>query len=308
MTHSCDKIFLLTQYDDLYRQKLQPWLSASLQETQDLSQANLLLADPPLAAKIINQQPQIDWVQSTFAGVDALLAPTLRQDYLLSSVKGIFGPMISEYVLGYLLYHYRHMAQYQQQQNQRIWSTRPHQGLNNQVMTILGTGSIGSHLAKQAKQMGIKVFGVNRTGIPSVLGEWDNTFHISELNAALEQSDIVVNTLPSTAETTAILNLDTLQYCRQVLLFNVGRGDAVDEAALIKAIKEGWVAHAFLDVFLQEPLPEAHPFWRMSAITLTPHVAAPSVPEAVFEVFTHNLKQWQQGLNPDFLVDFSKGY
>lgn len=308
MTHSCDKIFLLTKYDDLYRQMLQPWLSPALQETDDLSQANLLLADPPLAAKVINQHPQIDWVQSTFAGVDALLAPALRQDYLLSGVKGIFGPMISEYVLGYLLYHYRHMAHYQQQQNQRTWSMLAHQGLSNKTITILGTGSIGSHLATQAKQMGMRVFGVNRTGIPSAQGEWENTFHISELSAALAQSDIVVNTLPSTAETIAILNADVLQHCRNVLLFNVGRGDALNEADLIKAIKEGWVAHAFLDVFLQEPLPDTHPFWRMSAITITPHVAAPSVPEAVFDVFTQNLKQWQQGLNPDFLVDFTKGY
>ncbi|MBO0200714.1 NAD(P)-dependent oxidoreductase, partial [Vibrio alginolyticus] len=104
-------------------------------------------------------------------------------------------------------------------------------------------------LAQTAQTMGINTIGINRTGIPTANDEFAQTFHINELANALRKADIVVNTLPSTPNTRALLNRETLQHLNQALLFNVGRGDVLDEASLLLAIKNRWVGHAFLDVF-----------------------------------------------------------
>jgi phosphoglycerate dehydrogenase-like enzyme len=175
-------------------------------------------------------------------------------------------------------------------------------------MVILGTGSIGSHLAKTAAAFGIHTIGVNRTGIPSKQETFKDTFHINELEAALKQADIVVNTLPSTAETYQLLNQTTLGYCSNVLLFNVGRGEGIDNKALLLAIKNRWVEHAFLDVFESEPLSQDHPFWKLPQVTITPHIAALSEPRQVVEIFAENYKQWRDGFTLNHVIDFNKGY
>ncbi|EXJ40451.1 D-isomer specific 2-hydroxyacid dehydrogenase, NAD binding domain protein [Vibrio parahaemolyticus VPTS-2010_2] len=156
--------------------------------------------------------------------------------------------------------------------------------------------------------MGINTIGINRTGIPTANDEFAQTFHINELANALRKADIVVNTLPSTPNTRALLNRETLQHLNQALLFNVGRGDVLDEASLLLAIKNRWVGHAFLDVFEQEPLPPAHPFWKLPQVTITPHIAALSFPEQVVDIFADNYRLWRDGFSLNNQVDFEKGY
>ncbi|NMS24847.1 NAD(P)-dependent oxidoreductase, partial [Vibrio parahaemolyticus] len=109
------------------------------------------------------------------------------------------------------------------------WQPHLYTSLQSKTMVILGTGSIGGYLGNAAKAMGIKTIGINRTGIPTSGGEFHQTFHINELSKAFEQADIVVNTLPSTPETRQLLNRQTLSQLNQALLFNVGRGDVLDE-------------------------------------------------------------------------------
>ncbi|PMF08067.1 2-ketoacid reductase, partial [Vibrio lentus] len=237
-----------------------------------------------------------------------LTQPNLRQDYTLTNVKGIFGPAIAEYVLGYTISHFRHFTHYHQQQQQRNWQPQLYTSLADKTMVILGTGSIGSHLAKAASAFGIHTIGVNRTGIPSKQETFKDTFHINELEAALKQADIVVNTLPSTDETYHLLNQTTLSYCSNVLLFNVGRGEGVDNKALLLAIKNKWVEHAFLDVFECEPLTQEHPFWKLPQVTITPHIAALSEPRQVVEIFANNYQQWRDGFTLNHTIDFDKGY
>ncbi|POF60213.1 D-2-hydroxyacid dehydrogenase, partial [Vibrio vulnificus] len=134
-----------------------------------------------------------------------------------------------------------------------------------------------------------------RTGIPPNGSHFQQTYHINELAAALKQAHIVVNTLPSTEHTHHLLNQASLSHCRHALLFNVGRGDVIDNAALLLAIKHHWVEHAFLDVFEQEPLVTDHPFWGLKQITITPHIAALSFPEKVMALFAENYHRWLEG-------------
>ncbi|MBE4593417.1 D-2-hydroxyacid dehydrogenase [Vibrio navarrensis] len=308
MHHSEHKIFILTEENQSYHDLL---LSHSLPEltiTQDPAEADIVLAAPPKVADKLDQFPKLQWLQSTYAGVNALMPSGLRRDYTLTNVRGIFGPLIAEYVLGYSIAHWRHLPLYAQQQQQRQWQPHLYTSLQGKRVVILGTGSIGNHLAHVCSAMGLHTMGINRTGIPPTGSHFHQTYHINELAAALTQADMVVNTLPSTEQTKQLLNQASLSHCRQALLFNVGRGDVLDNAALLLALKNRWIEHAFLDVFEQEPLPSDHPFWGLKQITITPHIAALSFAEQVVEIFSENYQRWIEGYPLNYQVSFAKGY
>ncbi len=313
MNHFTHKLFILTEHDDVYRENIESLELEDLVITEQRDEATILLAAPPLAAKCLDDFPKLEWLQSAYAGIDALTAPHLRQDYELTNVKGIFGQQISEYVLGYVISHYRHFSTYQTQQAQHQWQQHLYQSIDTKVMLILGTGSISSHLSSVAANFGMRVIGINTTGIPAKSGMFHDTYHINELANAMKQADIVVNTLPNTAATKGLLNAKTLGYCTNALLFNVGRGAILIEDDLIPAIENGHIEHAFLDVFISEPLKLEHPFWNHSRITVTPHIAALSFPHQVADIFAHNYRLWKERLWTDGFqlenrIDFHKGY
>jgi len=302
------QLYILTEQDEVYRHGIESLALEGLEITTNREQATILLAAPPMAAKCLDDFPQLEWLQSAYAGVDALTSPNLRQDYELTNVKGIFGQQIAEYVMGYTISHYRHFNLYQQQQSRNEWQPHQYQSLNDKTMLILGTGSIGSHLSTVASSFGITTIGINSTGIPAKTGNFDDTFHINELSSAMRQADIIVNTLPNTPQTKGLLNKETLSDCQGALLFNVGRGATLNEDDLIPAIEQGYIQHAFLDVFSEEPLKPLHPFWKFSAITITPHIAALSFPEQVIDIFAHNFRLWRDGFQLEHRIDFDKGY
>ncbi|WP_199481064.1 D-2-hydroxyacid dehydrogenase [Vibrio owensii] len=303
-----NQIFLLSEHRDTYETLLAEKNLPDLAITNKPQDAQIVLADPPLLSQRLDEFSQLEWVQSTFAGVNALMVPNLRRDYALTNVRGIFGPLIAEYVIGYSIAHFRHFMQYHQQQQSKQWQPHLYTSLQSKTMVILGTGSIGSHLGKTAQLMGMKAIGINRTGIPTSGGEFNQTFHINELASTFHQADIVVNTLPSTPETQRLLNSEVLSHLNQALLFNVGRGDVIDDAGLLLALKNRWVEHAFLDVFEQEPLSPQHPFWKLQQVTITPHIAALSFPEQVIDIFADNYLSWRDGFSLNNQVDFDKGY
>ncbi len=308
MNNFTHKLYLLTEHNEVYRQKLESLQLEDLEFTENKDEASILLASPPMAAQCLDAFSNLEWLQSIFAGVDALVKPDMRDDYELTNVKGIFGQQIAEYVMGYTIGHYRHFNGYQQQQKQRQWQPHQYQSLNEKVMVILGTGSIGSHLSTVAASFGIQTIGINSTGIPAKSGTFNDTYHINELASALKKADIIVNTLPNTPRTQGILNQQTLSDCHQALLFNVGRGSALVEDDLLHAIESQHIEHAFLDVFSHEPLDENHPFWLHPAITVTPHIAALSFPQQVVDIFAHNYCLWRDGFQLNHRIDFDKGY
>jgi len=308
MNNFTHQLYILTDQDEVYRQHIESLQLDGLEITQDKQKASIVLAAPPMAAQCLDEFPQLEWLQSAFAGIDALTAPGLRQDYELTNVKGIFGQQIAEYVMGYTISHYRHFNLYHQQQNQQQWQPHQYQSLNDKTMVILGTGSIGAHLSDVAASFGIRTIGINSSGIPAKRGTFTDTYHINELSEALQQADIIVNTLPNTPQTIGLLNQETFRHCHNALLFNVGRGATLNEQDLLIALEQGQIQHAFLDVFTEEPLANSHPFWQHSAITVTPHIAALSFPHQVVEVFAHNYRLWRDGFQLEHRIDFDKGY
>ena len=210
-------------------------------ETQTLAlapEAELLLGEPSAIARVLPHAHKLRWAQSTYAGIDALLKPGLRQDYQLTNIRGIFGPLMSEYVFAHLLSLTRHIPLYREQQKQHQWQPLPYRPLSERRLLILGTGSIGQHLAQTAHQFGMTVWGVNRHGRD--VADFDDIYQLAALPHLLPQVDVIVSTLPSTRETHHLFNREMLACCQSTaILFNVGRGDAIDSQALIDALRAG---------------------------------------------------------------------
>ncbi|MCG9666141.1 Glyoxylate/hydroxypyruvate reductase A [Vibrio mediterranei] len=308
MTTQKHRLALVTDNNEHYLPLLEAKQLPDLEIISELSNATIVLAAPPKLASELDSAEQLQWVQSTYAGIDALLGESLRKDYKLTNVKGIFGQQISEYVLGYTINYFRHFDLYKQQQQKRDWQPHSYQSLIGKRMVIFGTGAIGSHLANTVKVLGIVPIGVNRTGIPPRQSAFAETFHINEAEKALEHADIIVNTLPNTPTTDGLFNEPLFAACRHALFFNVGRGQTVDSNALLSALDKGHLVHAFLDVFINEPISQECPYWHNPNVTVTPHIAAISFPEQVVEIFAENYLRWRDGFQLQNLVDFERGY
>lgn len=283
-------------------------LAESVEELDDTALgAEVALAKPALMARVIDRMPALRWVQSTFAGVDALLSPDLRRDYSLTGVKGVFGPLMSEYVLGQIIARERGFLALAEAQAAGRWEPRPYRGLHGRIMGIAGLGSIGQQIAAAATHFGMRVFGYKRSpgDVPGVEQVYSgDTF--ADFAAAV---DDLVLVLPATAQTHHLVNDQVLRRMRpDAWLINVGRGSLVDEAALVTALRDGALGGAILDVFEQEPLPADSPLWSIDNVVITPHVAAESFPEDIAEIFAENWRRYLSGDPLLYQVDFQRGY
>ncbi|OOE58790.1 D-2-hydroxyacid dehydrogenase [Salinivibrio kushneri] len=300
-----DKIYVISEHVETYHQLLETAKLPDLAITSSAEEASIWLADPPLAAPLLPNAKALCWLQSTFAGTDALIKAPFR-DYQLTNVRGIFGALMAEYVFGFVLNESRHISQYAEQQAQRCWQPQPYQSLRGQTLAVLGTGAIGQHIATVAHAFGMTVLGVNQDGRP--VDSFDHTLTLPALEQRLDKVDVLVSTLPATPETDKCLNADFWRQAQDLIFINVGRGATLDEAALLHALDNKKLGLAVLDVMQQEPLPKQHPFWTHPNVRVTPHIAAVSFPEQVFALFADNYRRWHAGEPLMHSVDFDKGY
>jgi phosphoglycerate dehydrogenase-like enzyme len=300
-----DKVYVISEHAATYHQLLAAAQLPDLALTHNAEEATIWLADPPLAVSKLPHANALRWLQSTFAGTDALIQAPFRH-YQLTNVRGIFGPLMAEYVFGHLLTNTRHIGQYAKQQAQCHWQPQPYQSLHGQTLAILGTGAIGQYIATVAHAFGMTVLGTNQTG--RSVEAFDHTMTLPELQQRLREVDVLVSTLPATDKTHQCLNAAFWQHAQDLFFINVGRGATVDEHALIHALEAKQLRGAVLDVMQQEPLPESHPFWTHPKVTVTPHIAAVSFPDQVFTLFADNYRRWHAGKPLVHHVDFDKGY
>ncbi|HMU94952.1 MAG TPA: NAD(P)-dependent oxidoreductase, partial [Anaerolineales bacterium] len=170
-----------------------------------------------------------------------------------------------------------------------------------------GVGSIGADVARTAKFFGMTVRGYTFSSEAS--SDVDKYYHGNDLLEFAKGLDYLVNILPNTKDTHKIINADLLAALPpHALVINVGRGPAVDEAALLEALSRQKVAGAVLDVYEKEPLPQDHPFWSTPNLHMTFHTAALSLPEDLTRIFLENYNLYNEGKPLKYQVDFEKGY
>ena len=299
------------EYPDLLTGRLGEGIDYRVATTMEdsLSQYDgqqVLLARPDFAAAILNTQPPIDWIQSTWAGVTPLINHP-NKNYTLTGVKEVFGEQMTEYVLAQILHHELQIKERGEQQQRKIWKAKGSGRLAGKTIGILGTGSIGAELANSAAQLGVKVIGYNRSGNP--VKPFEEIYTKDSLTEFLKQSDYVIGILPDLPSTTNLIDASSFQSMKETaLLINVGRGNLIDDDALCAALNNGEIAGAILDVFKKEPLSIDSPLWTAKNCTITPHIAAMSYPIDIVEVFLKNLERYMAEESLLYQIDFDKGY
>ena len=305
-------ILILSAQATAYAAELAPqleqplWPVTRVPDRRRLERIAVMLADPDLAARAVAHMPALRWLQSTWAGVTPLLKLPL-QHYRLTNIKGVFGPLMSEYVFAHLLAHERQLLAHYAANQRREWYPRRPGGLRGKTLGLLGVGSIGRHLAGTAAHFGLRVLGYSRSRTP--LATLAQHYGPGELLPMLGQCDYLVASLPSTPQTRNLLDAAALAATKPgAVLINVGRGNLLDEGALIDALARGQLAAAVLDVLRQEPLPGDHPFWRTPNLHITSHTAAPSLVADIAPIFCANFHRYRRGEALQFEVDFQRGY
>ncbi len=302
------KLIILSEHKSKYRALVEKARLPDLQivdaPTDDV---DIILGDPILVKAALASFPNLKWVQSIWAGIEPLLDPALKRDYILTNARGVFGGLMSEYVIGYILAHEREMLQKLEAQRNKLWDGRDTGTLRGKTIGLLGVGSIGADVARAAKFFGMTVRGYTWSSEAST--DVDQYFHGNDLLKFASGLDYLVNILPNTKSTRRVIDAELLSALPPHALFiNVGRGAAVDESALLDALRQHKIAAAVLDVFEKEPLPTDHPFWTIPNLHMTFHTAAPSLPEDISKIFIENYPLYTSGKPLKYQVDFEKGY
>jgi phosphoglycerate dehydrogenase-like enzyme len=267
---------------------------------------SVILGQPDLVAEVLGEMPGVRWVQSNWAGVTPLL-DLGRSDYVLTGVKDTFGPQMAEYVLGYLLANELKIFERLSRQANRNWWEEPSGSLKGKTLGIMGTGSIGSYIARMAQPFGMRITGFSRGGA-SVEG-FERVYAGNQLDDFLAEPDYLVCVMPDTPGTRHLLDSNAFRAMKNgCYLVNVGRGVLIDEAALAEALIEGELAGAVLDVFQTEPLPNESPLWNAPGLIVTGHVAAKSWPEDIARIFRENFRRYVEGKPLKYQIDFERGY
>lgn len=246
------------------------------------------------------------WLQSTWAGVNALAA-SRRRDFTCTRLAGCFGKQMAEYVFGAIfLEDWQRLGALQAKAEWAPGPFKKRPRLSSLTLGLLGAGDISAVIAMRARAFGMRTVALATSGGPR--DGFDEV--CTDLPHVLRTSDVVVGVLPSTPQTRGLLDGGALEACGQGKLFiNVGRGDVVSEASLLDALRPGGpLRRAVLDVFAVEPLPESSALWGHPRVQISPHIAAVTYPEDTAQLFVENLGLWLQGRPLKYVVDLDKGY
>jgi phosphoglycerate dehydrogenase-like enzyme len=261
---------------------------------------------------------KLKWIHSTSAGVGQLTYPELvASGIVVTNASGVFSVPMAEHTIGLLLALARNFPDCVRQQDQKIWSQQalwdePQHltELNGATLVIVGFGSIGREIAKRAAALEMQVIGVTRSG----QGDTTHTqkiVAIEMLDEVLPAADYVVVAVPETGETKQLFNEKRISKMKRgARLINLGRGSAIDEAALVRALERGLLGGAALDVADAEPLPAESPLWNAPNLFITPHTSAISsrLWQRETDLIVYLLEQWFAGKELSNRVDLKKGY
>ena len=268
----------------------------------DTSAVRVLVGGPPDLTHWVPRCPSLQWIQSTWAGVDAL-TPFLATGVKISPLRGVYGQAISEFTMGWILSIHRNILT---RATAQAWQPELESGLNEKTIGIMGTGTIGKSVAAAAKTFNMTVKGLNSSGA-DVPG-FDRCFSTDERLEFAKGVDYLVSILPKTPQTDGIISEALIeQIAADSIVINVGRGNAVDETALKHSLDSGKLKAAVLDVFDIEPLPQDHWYWAHDRVFITSHTAAPTPSSAVITVVARNLRLFLAD-QPFDTVDATKGY
>lgn len=281
--------------------------TAELPSEPDPSIYYLLTWRPP--AGLYRNLPGLRAIFSLGAGVDHLFEndPPPGNIPIIRLRDAGMAEQMSEYALWAVIGHHRHMHTYRRQQRECRWAPLPARPAAQIQVLVLGLGVLGEAVAKAVRAQGYSVSGWSRH--PKNIAGIGCLHEHAALEKALEQTDVLINLLPLTAETRGMINNALFARLKPGACFvNIARGAHVVEQDLLQALDSGALNHAVLDVFAEEPLPKQHPFWTHPSITVTPHIAAQTLTGPSARQIAENIALLEAGDLPDGLVRRERGY
>lgn len=251
---------------------------------------------------VLELAPRLRWVQTTSAGVGPLVERLGLQQtaVMVTTASGIHAQPLAEFVFAALLFHSKEIGRLQTEQQHCQWNRFSGIELAGRTMAIVGPGRIGREVARLARAFNMRAVAMGRERDPGQAANlgFDRLYLRSELWEMLGEADCLVVCAPQTAETEDLLGDAEFAALKPGAVFvNIGRGSIVDEAALLRALADGTVAFAALDVFREEPLPPDSPFWAMPNVLINPHSASTVDSEnaKLVDRFVQNLGHYLRG-------------
>lgn len=263
--------------------------------------------------KVLARLPNLRAIFSIGAGVDHIFAdPEVPHVPIVRVIADNLAQHMNEYVLWRVLDHHRQGPTYRAQQKKKVWHEPPQRTANDISVGIMGFGELGQAAGRLLRTIGFQINGWSRRprkvdGATAFHGE-------AGLVPFLNATDILVVLLPLTPDTQGIINYGLLKELRRrnglggAVLINAGRGRLQKDADIARALDEGILKEASLDVFEIEPLPKTSPLWAHPKVFVTPHAAATSDASHLVPPMLKQMEAFERGEPLHHLVDRDAGY
>lgn len=252
----------------------------------------LIAIGPFVTPEMIAAAPHVRWIQSLTTGTESL-GPLLagRPDVVVTSARGVAAPAVAEFAMLSLLALRRRYPLIVRHQAERRWVRTRGDVLDGSTVTIVGVGAIAEALALRCRAFGMHVVGVSasRDSAPG----FDRIVARERIVEIAAETDALVLAVPLSATTRGWIDATVLGALpRHAIVVNVARGDVIDQAALVRALHEGRIAGAALDVTSPEPLPRDAALWSLENVVISPHSAGDvqQLYDRAIPLIEHNLR------------------
>ena len=281
-------------------------------DADDVKDVSAVLGHLP--PRLMPYAEKLEWLQTQSAGVDRYLSPpVLPENVILTNAVGGYGVAVSEHMTALTLSVMKNLPMYSRSQFSRTWlrGSRNARQIEGSTVLVLGMGNIGTNYARQMKGLGCFVIGVRRNPDKPMPEYFDEQYSLDQLDIVLPRADILAMIVPGGDPTRGMIDARRIALMKDgAVLVNAGRGVSVDTAALVKALKNGKLSGAGLDVTDPEPVNGENELWGLDNVIITPHVAGmlEGNRDRVSEILLENLEHFCKGEPLKNVVDKKLGY
>ncbi|HHY44678.1 MAG TPA: D-2-hydroxyacid dehydrogenase [Firmicutes bacterium] len=276
-----------------------------------VNEADVLYGFPDIPMSVIARSKTLRLIHVQSTGVDRFAPALIDSPIILTNSRGVHAKPVAEHAVALMIALAYNFRGHTKVQEECLWKDPGIDRLEGKVAGLLGLGAIGEEIARKCKAFDMEVIGVRRDVSRPVPANVDRVYGMDEIARVMAESDCVLCSLPLTRETASSVRYEHFAAMKPTALFvNVGRGPVVDEDGLIRALREGKLRGAGLDVFETEPLPPDSPLWKMENVVITPHTGgkSPENRRRSLAILTENLGRLRDGKPLINVVDKALGY
>ena len=275
-----------------------------------LRTADFMINSYPPKERLAERAPRLKWIQTTGAGIDALLPlDWLPSSVTLTNNRGAHGEKAEDSCTLALLAIHTRFAETMQQQRDRVWNQILTPPIAGRTAVVVGFGDLGQGAGRAAHKLGLRVIAVTRSGRAAAPA--DEAFPVTEIERALPLADFLIVTLPNTPHTRGLIDRRRVALLKPGAgVVNIGRAAVMDYAALRERLEAGELAGAVLDVFEEEPLPPQSPWWTTRNVIVMPHIScdSPGYMDRLLDRWFANFQRHLEGKPLENVVDRQFGY